>query len=344
MAISDTGISIEGPPATGGTLIVILVFLSISLYNFVELNFIIFMTFKTRHGLYFVSFLVANCGIALYAIGFILKTLKLNTVNWLFVTLIAVGWCMMVTGQSLVLYSRLHLVLYNTKHLRAVLYMIIFNAVILHVPIIVMVYGVNSSNPGPFVTPYSIYEKVQVSVFFAQEVIISSFYIIETTKLMRTQREIRSNVSRRNLMIHLIIVNIVVVLLDIAILAMEYAGHYGLQTSYKALVYSVKLKVEFSILNKLVELTHGSTLSGSCDPTPDVTTSTTCRDAETALRPSPHLERNRHPSQRSALLGYPPNAMSPLPDQNDSRQSEIFNKYQATSRRAYSAPTTSIAS
>ncbi|KAK0657893.1 hypothetical protein B0T16DRAFT_453310 [Cercophora newfieldiana] len=62
--------------------------------------------------------------------------------------------------------------------------------------------------------------------------------------------------SARRLMVHLIIVNIVVVLLDVNILTIEYARLYNIQTAYKGLVYSVKLKVEFSILNRLVELTR----------------------------------------------------------------------------------------
>jgi len=49
---------------------------------------------------------------------------------------------------------------------------------------------------------------------------------------------------------------------DITILALEYAGLYDIQTSYKALVYGAKLKLEFSILNRLVELTKSRSTSG----------------------------------------------------------------------------------
>lgn len=45
-------------------------------------------------------------------------------------------------------------------------------------------------------------------------------------------------------------------LLDLTVLGLEYAGDYSVQTAWKGLVYSVKLKLEFSILNKLVELVH----------------------------------------------------------------------------------------
>ncbi|KAK4113141.1 hypothetical protein N656DRAFT_778675 [Canariomyces notabilis] len=138
--------------------------------------------------------------------------------------------------------------------------MIIINAIICHVPIAVLVYGANSPNPAPYVGPYSVYERVQVTLFFLQETIISALYIRETVALMRARRRggMGGKVgSTRWLMTHLIVVNIIIVVLDVTIIALEYAGLYDLQTSYKALVYSVKLKLEFSILNRLVEMTQG---------------------------------------------------------------------------------------
>ncbi|AEO61383.1 hypothetical protein MYCTH_2311483 [Thermothelomyces thermophilus ATCC 42464] len=179
-------------------------------------------------------------------------------------TLVVVGWCFMVTGQSVVLYSRLHIVMRNTSRLRLVLAMIVANAVIGHIPTAVFAYGSNSSNPAPFIVPYSIYERVQVTLFFLQEIIISGLYIHETVLLMRVRS--RSGISgrnqgrdstRRRLMTHLVVVNAVIVVLDITILALEFAGLYAIQTAYKGFVYSIKLKIEFSILNRLVEMTQG---------------------------------------------------------------------------------------
>jgi hypothetical protein len=162
-----------------------------------------------------------------------------------------------------VLYSRLHIVLRSPSQLRLVLGMIVTNAIILHIPISILVYGANSHNPEPFITPYSVYEKVQVTLFFLQECIISGLYIKATLELMRVRRRgamggaSKTGSDTRKLMAHLILVNVIVVLLDITILGLEYANLYDLQTSYKGVVYSVKLKLEFSILNRLVEMTQG---------------------------------------------------------------------------------------
>jgi hypothetical protein len=54
---------------------------------------------------------------------------------------------------------------------------------------------------------------------------------------------------------HLIWINVLIVLLDLTILATEYSGHYEIQVMYKGALYSVKLKLEFCILNQLVSLT-----------------------------------------------------------------------------------------
>lgn len=220
------------------------------MYNFLELNFIILTTFKRRNGLYFWSFIVATWGIIIYVIGLLLRDFQLSANAYIYETLTVVGWWAMVTGQSLVLYSRLHLVLYNPVWLRAVLIMIIISAIIGYIPTSILTYGANLANPDPFVRPYIIYEKIQVTVFFVQEITISALYIFETVKLLRLTA-ITGPKTNRALMRHLIAVNAIVAILDIPILVLQYANLYDFQTTYKALAYSVKLKFEFSILNRL---------------------------------------------------------------------------------------------
>ncbi|KID91432.1 integral membrane protein [Metarhizium guizhouense ARSEF 977] len=249
----------RGLPATDKSYssdwLLIIVFISIALYNVVELNFLIATTFKRFRGLYFWSFTCSTWGIAFNAVGYLLRHVHPNQLGYLHATLILIGWCAMINGQSLVLYSRLHIVMHHPRRLRFVLAMIIFDAVWLSVPVIVLVYGTNSGDPGPFEQPYSIFEKLQLTVFFVQEVVISSLYIVETTRLLKMQRGIASS-SMRRVMGHLILVNVFVVLLDVSILCLQFTEHYNLQTAWKALVYSVKLKCEFSVLNRLVEFSQ----------------------------------------------------------------------------------------
>jgi hypothetical protein len=240
--------------------------LSIALYNVIELSFLLFATFKRRNGPYFWSFLVATWGIAFYVIGFILKDFSLAPrISYFYVTFIILGWCAMVTGQSMVLYSRLHLVVRRRAILRSVLAMIIVDAIILHIPTIVLCYGANSPRYRRFAVPYAVYERVQVTVFFVQESLISILYMYETCMLMYSGGSFTEGHGEagRRLLLHLICVNITVILLDIAILVLQFTGRYASQTAAKGLIYSVKLKLEYDILNRLVELTRRPSDSNS---------------------------------------------------------------------------------
>ncbi|KAJ5722215.1 hypothetical protein N7488_000250 [Penicillium malachiteum] len=260
MSLNNIGSTLNSKLAPPDTYI-ICAFLSIALYNVLELSSTVFVTFKRRRGLYFWSFLAATWGIAIYSIGFILKDFGLaNSITYFYVTLIVVGWCMMVTGQSLVLYSRLHLILHSRLILRLVLGMIIVNAIILHIPIIILCFGANSPLYTSFNIPYSVYERIEVAMFFVQESIISGLYVYETSKILHSERgiiEIHGDAGKR-LLLYLILISVTVLVLDVVILVLEFAGRYALQTAIKGFIYSVKLKLEFNILNKLVEFVQRS--------------------------------------------------------------------------------------
>lgn len=238
-------------------LLPIAVCMGISLYNVLELNLLIFTTFKTRKSLYFWSFVAATNGIAPHTIGFLLKNLVSSDNFILYISLISVGWVLMVTGQSLVLYSRLHLIFWNQFWLRAVLALIITNVVVMHIPIIILMYGANSSAENAWVHPYQVYEKIQVTVFFCQELVISAIYIKACSSFFGTEGLLHRKGVRR-MRKHLLFVNVAIILLDIPILVLEFADYYDYQTAYKAIVYSIKLKLEFDLLNRLVEVAKGN--------------------------------------------------------------------------------------
>jgi len=253
MSSSDGGYG-RNPSIPFHISLIIVTFIGIALYNVIELNIIILNTFKTRRCLYFWSFVVATWGIPLWSLGYLVKDFRLVNGYMLYSTFIAIGWCAMVTGQSFVLYSRLHIILQNWTYLRLVLAMIIINAVVLHVPTIVIGFGANSNDPGVWLKLYPIFEKIEVTIFFLQELFISSLYIIYTTKYFRKHGAILGK-KMGTMKQHLIWVNVLVIALDITILALEYGGYYDIQTVYKGMVYSVKLKLEFGILNDLANVT-----------------------------------------------------------------------------------------
>lgn len=240
----------------------------IALYNVIELNVIIFFIFKRKSGLYFWSFFFATWGIFFHTISYLMWNFGVlkNAVAW--VTIAVIGWVPMVTGHSLVLYSRLHLILYDEKILRLVLAIIITNDFIGHVTTIIVAYrDILALEPGPYVTAYPVYEKIQVSLL--SEMIISGLYIWYTYKAFQMQEAHRGAQASR-MPYHLVVFNILVIILDVAVLVLEYNNPYNLQTAIKGMVYSIKLKIEYSILTPSSTLPKPMLDSGEHDTVLDI--------------------------------------------------------------------------
>lgn len=236
-------------------------FSAIALYNVIELSVIIFTTFKRRTGLYFWSFVVSTWGIAFHAVGFILIFFAITSIWWFPVLIVGIGWFAMVTGQSLVLYSRLHLVARHEQRMRWVLYMIIFDAVAIGIPQFILAFMVNRPHPVPsIINAFSILDKVQIGIFFVQESIISGLYIYQTLRLLGSSGGV-CPCPLKKLLTHLILVNVLVLIFDATLLGTEYSGNFQIQTTYKVAIYSIKLKIEFSVLNKLVDIVKNKELA-----------------------------------------------------------------------------------
>ncbi|KAL2819049.1 hypothetical protein BDW59DRAFT_181743 [Aspergillus cavernicola] len=233
--------------------IIVAVFLGTALYNAVELIVLILITFSQYRGLYFWSLLVSSLvGVIPTTIGAVLHFFLIGPL-WLALTLSHVGFYAMVPVQSLVLYSRLHLVFHNEKCLRYILYLIIIDAIIL-LPLITTTFlGSAYIRTPQWNKAYHVTERFQVTGFCLQELLISSLYIWEAVKLLQLSPERRSH--RKNIMYQLVAINLVIILMDVGLLVPEYLGFYYLQVSLKSLVYSIKLKLEFAVLRRLVTIT-----------------------------------------------------------------------------------------
>lgn len=229
---------------TGPTLFIVTSFIALASYNVLELSVFIYTTFKRRSGLYFWSMVVATWGIALNGSGYLIKFIRPDespAIRAFSTVLILLGWCSMITGHSVVLFSRLHLLVSDHFKIRLVLTMIMVDALICHPPTFALFALVQSDNPHPYAAAYSVYEKFQLLVFFIQEVIISIIYIMESARFLRARATITRapsidmkpiNTDSRIVLRWLIAVNVLVVLLDFSILGFEFSGFYDLQTSW----------------------------------------------------------------------------------------------------------------
>lgn len=245
-----------------GVKITIATFICVAWYNVLELIVLIFFTFKRYQGPYFWSLLISCLGILPYSIGYLIKFFALPSPTGLALTLITIGWWAMVTGQSFVLYSRLHLILDNVRVLRLVKGMIIANIFLLHVPTTVLTYAANFFHTHASIRGYDIMEKLQLPGFCVQEAIISSLYIWETNRMLQLSRDSGS----RKTVLQLLAVNVCCILMDIALMALEFMNFYIYQTTLKAMLYSVKLKLELAVLSKLVNIAHQHLRRSSLHP------------------------------------------------------------------------------
>ncbi|KAH7083904.1 hypothetical protein FB567DRAFT_94262 [Paraphoma chrysanthemicola] len=252
--VKEEDVGIVGGVNVGLPILMTMVaFLSIGLYNVIELTFLIFAIFKRRKGLYFWSLLVATWGIVPHALGFVFKFFEVLSIPTISSAIVGLGWPCMVTGQSLVLYSRLHLVAQHQRTLRWVLGMIVFNAITIHIPVIALALTSEATQSARIIRVFMIFDKVQLVVFFVQEAIISIIYIYETIRLLGNGDQPNGRPLRK-LLGHLLLVNAVVLILDATLVVTQFTGYYLIQTTYKTAVYSVKLKIEFSVLNRLVQI------------------------------------------------------------------------------------------
>src|SRR5436853_325174 len=109
-----------------------------------------------------------------------------------------------------------------------------------------------------FAPLYSVYEKIQMTAFSIQELTISLLYIYQTRKVLRPGEMLQRQKSHtRSVMQHLVLINLVIIVLDLGLLGTEYANLYEIEAMMKPAVYSIKLRLEFSILNQLMMLVQG---------------------------------------------------------------------------------------
>ena len=94
-------------------------------------------------------------------------------------------------------------------------------------------------------------------MFSFQEFVISGLYLYEIRRFLKPGAMFRKKRTRQ-VMQHLIYINVLIVILDLTLLTLEYANLFMIQGIYKATAYGIKLRLEFSILNQLMEIAQGN--------------------------------------------------------------------------------------
>ncbi|KAK4033734.1 hypothetical protein C8A01DRAFT_49749 [Parachaetomium inaequale] len=267
---------------------IIAAFTGISWFIGAEINTSLFLLFKRRRGLYFWSAALCSWGVVLQPLFIILADFGIWTDFRGSITMIYLTWLIMVVPQSWLLYSRLHLIANHGTLLRWIKIVLIFTSIVFSVPTIIMgtIAQATEISPGLFAINL-IWDRVQLTVFFVQETALSLLYIWQARKYLRNSallsqpyRESPSAGSptlplraasedTKRVLLHLVFANTMVIALDIALLGVQYADLFYLQGAFKPCVYGVKLKVEFAILNRLVEIVRTRGRGGAASSYPD---------------------------------------------------------------------------
>ena len=241
----------RGPlPANTTRTAVLVAMLTLAIYMSALVDLKVLSLFKRRNTLYFWSLLITSWGIISHSLGIILKWF-VGSCPWEVNTAFAsFGWWGMVTGQSLVLYSRLHLVVRSERVLRGVLIMILVNFCIFQVPTTILTFGSNKANPGRWLSVYNVYERIQLIVFTLQELFISVIYI-RAALTMLLPKDATAPRHTKKMLVYL---NVLCIVLDIAFVCEVYSGEWVYKTGTQSLAYAIKLTIEFVVLNKLVDV------------------------------------------------------------------------------------------
>ena len=133
--------------------------------------------------------------------------------------------------------------------------MIIIDGIGLCIPTSVATYGSSSDRSDLFLEAFRVVEKVQMTVFVIQETIISGIYVYFTLKMLEPALDPSSRRMRKT-MLHLIWINLIIIAMDFSDLIIEYRGNYYIESTWKSVIYSVKLKIEFTVLNQLMRLSR----------------------------------------------------------------------------------------
>ncbi|KAJ5125536.1 hypothetical protein N7448_004856 [Penicillium atrosanguineum] len=225
--------------------------IGVAWYNALELIVLCFTTFKRYGGCYFWCLLISSVAIIPFGLGYLL--IIFNIYNNLFpVAMELIAWVCMVTGQSLVLWSRLHLIVQNHTVLRWTLAMIIVDAIVFHIPASILELGSHSNKSALFTPAFNIFERIQLIAFSLQEVVLSAVYSYEAVRLLN----LRPRGHYRGTLVQLLIVNLAMILMDAAVIGVQYSGLFDIHVTLKAFVYSVKLKLEYAVLGRLVIFTE----------------------------------------------------------------------------------------
>lgn len=286
-----------------GITLLIMSFMAIAIYNGLELFFWIFDFFKHRRGCYFWSMICSAFGVVMFTLAQILFFFNLAPVG-VWAPFISIGFLIMTTAVAMVLYSRLHLVT-SARIARIVLWMVILTTLLFSLPMQILFLSGIFKKDTHVLNISLIYERLVLTTSCAREWIILGVYIFEAFRSLRPVIKIKGRSGRkvRNI---LIATTIIIICLDAGLLITEFQDRRAIKMTYSAFSSSIKLKMEFAILNKLINLVQSPACSTPLPSDP----------------PSTDQHPTTHPRSRLQSVAYTINPFK----QDDAHNSRAENR------------------
>lgn len=233
-------------------------FCAIAFWMSIELLVLVYVTFKRQTGLYFWSIVITTIGIILQTTGYLLKEFAPECPIILTTVICKLGWVANVSGFSIVLWSRLHLVVSDPRILKGILIMIIINGLCFHTPVVAFEIGLMTKAHHRYMKPMEIMERIQQTVFTLQETIISGLYIFYTRRFLNSG----SPHHTRKVIRLLVCVQALVIALDAGLTTFDFMNMFTLKCTIHPSVYALKLKLEFIVLNQLLSIVKRGLVPG----------------------------------------------------------------------------------
>lgn len=213
-------------------------------------------TFERHSSVYFGSIVCTAIGIILYTTGTMCGFFGLIQDPGQILGITLSAQVMILSGFSIVIWSRLHLIIQNPEFLRGLLMLIILTSVILHgvaIPIY-LVLGFYKKKVSP--TKYAGF--ADSAVFTAQEAFCTSLYIFKTIRFIRSPY---SKNTQRTICL-LVLVQLTVMATDAISWFLQVSNRILIATIMHGFFYSLKLRLEIVVLNELQDLIKAGRLTG----------------------------------------------------------------------------------
>jgi hypothetical protein len=228
---------------------------AVSYWVAIDIFFRACFAFKRQNGTYFWSIAYTTVGIVMYNTATLLRNFTVKPQKTMLQLLLNLGWGSISAGFSFVLWSRLHLVINNTKFLKVTLVIIIANAIIWNALAIGIALGLVPKYKFSYPLAAEVITTMETVIYIVQEVFLTCLYMYRTARFLKSG----FSTHTRKIISLLLLIQILVIVCDTTLFVLSFFKVFIISATLFPLTSSIKLHLEIAVLNQLRKLVqHGS--------------------------------------------------------------------------------------